>query len=62
MKAKIDKESCIGCGICESTCPEVFKMGDDGTAEAIDQEIAETLMDSANEAKDSCPVECISIE
>lgn len=62
MKAKVDKDLCIGCGLCETTCPEVFKLGDDGTAEAIDQEIAETSLERANEAKDSCPVECIFIE
>ena len=29
---KINKEECIGCGACVSTCGEVFEMGDDGKA------------------------------
>ncbi len=30
MKAEIDRDGCISCGICASTCPEVFRMGEDG--------------------------------
>lgn len=26
MKAVVDKETCIGCGLCPSICPEVFSM------------------------------------
>ena len=26
MIAKIDREKCNGCSICEAVCPEVFKM------------------------------------
>lgn len=62
MKAIIDKGCCIGCGICEATCPEVFKPGEDGTYEVIDQEIQESIMESAQEAQAACPNECITIE
>ena len=34
MKATVS-EDCIGCGLCEGTCPEVFAIGDDGLAHAI---------------------------
>ena len=33
MKASIDRSGCIGCGLCASVCPEVFRMADDGLAE-----------------------------
>ncbi|RNC28517.1 MAG: Ferredoxin [Candidatus Dichloromethanomonas elyunquensis] len=62
MKATINKDCCIGCGVCEAACPEVFKPGEDGTYEAVDQQIPESLMESAQEAKSSCPNECITIE
>ena len=54
------EDGCISCGVCESTCPEVFKMED----------IAVILKDAdlaANEAKiresaAACPVTVIKVE
>lgn len=62
MKAFVDKDTCIGCGLCTGICEEVFSMDDDGKAVAIDTEISEGLIDSAMEAKDSCPVAAITVE
>lgn len=53
-------ENCIGCGLCSSVCPEVFTMGDDGTANGGD--VTVEVLDTAQEARDSCPVNAISIE
>jgi ferredoxin len=61
MKAVIDRSGCIGCGLCTDTCPEVFRMADDGFAEVY-EEIDTEQEDSAEEARDSCPVSVISIE
>lgn len=57
MKIKVDKEKCIGCGACESICPEVFVMKD-GKAYA-----RKTTTDKkcAKEAADACPVQAISV-
>lgn len=62
MKAVIDREGCIACGLCPETCPEVFRIADDGFAEAYVDEIPEEVEDSAQEAADGCPVEVIHIE
>ena len=62
MKAAVDKEICIGCGLCPSICPEVFSMDDDGLAVAIDEEIDDNLIDSAREAEESCPTDAITVE
>jgi ferredoxin len=35
MKAIVDADACIGCGLCENTCPEVFKMNAPDIAEVI---------------------------
>lgn len=61
MKAKVDKDTCIGCGLCESICSEVFNLTDEGYAVAITSEIKENLKESVIEARDSCPVDAIDI-
>ena len=52
-------EGCIGCGLCAATCPEVFSMGDDGLAVAIDAEVPTEALHTAAEAKENCPVGAI---
>ena len=51
-------DSCIGCGLCESTCPEVFSMNGDA-AVAIEGEVPESALAAAAEAKEGCPVGAI---
>jgi ferredoxin len=62
MKATIDRDGCIGCGLCAETCPEVFRMAEDGLAEAYQPEVSNEVRDTATEARDSCPVSVISLE
>ncbi len=35
MIAKVDPDTCIGCGTCPAICPEVFQMNDNGLAEPM---------------------------
>lgn len=49
-------EGCIGCGVCEATCPDVFSITDEGVAKAIEDDIPEGCEDAAEEAKNGCPV------
>ena len=58
----MDKDTCIGCGLCPEICPEIFEMDDDGLAVAKDIEIPEDVEDSAKEAEESCPVDAITVE
>lgn len=60
MKATVSDE-CIGCGLCESTCPEVFTIGDEGVAEVTVDEVPEENEDAAQEACDNCPVGAIEL-
>lgn len=62
MKASVDQDGCISCGLCANTCPEVFHMNDADKAEAIDAEIPEELLELAEEARDGCPVSVIDVE
>lgn len=61
MKAIVDAELCVGCGLCVSTCPDVFEMEEDkaivkGNTVPADKE------EMCKQAKDECPVEAIIIE
>jgi len=62
MKAYVDQETCIGCGLCPSMCPEVFDMGDDGKAHVIVDEVPSENEDGAVESQESCPVDAIKVE
>jgi ferredoxin len=62
MKAYVDKDTCTGCGLCENACPEVFKVNDDGIAEAVLKELNPDLLKEAIDAKEQCPVEAIEIK
>lgn len=62
MKAVVDREACIGCGLCESVCPEVFELDGENIAVVIVDVIPQELEDSAIEAQDECPVDAITVE
>ncbi len=61
MKAKVDPELCTGCELCINICPEVFEMKGD-TAIAKVSPVPASAEATCGEAKESCPVEAISIE
>ena len=67
MKAKVNKDLCIGCGACAAIVPDVFQIGDDGLAEVItDNEVKETevnkdLIDEVKDAAEGCPTSAIEI-
>jgi len=59
MIAIIDKEACVGCGICADTCPEVFEM-QDGVAVVIADVVPKAAEDTCKEAASNCPVQAIT--
>lgn len=58
MKMHVN-ESCIGCGLCASTCPEVFSLTDAGVAAAIPGPVEPADEAAALDAQQNCPVEAI---
>ena len=62
MKPAIDHDMCIGDGVCEDLCPEVFQLGDDGLAHVINENPTEELYGCIRDAVDACPVACITVE
>lgn len=61
MKAYVDKDACISCGLCPSLCPEVFEMEGDGKAGVTTDTVPSGVEDAAKEAESSCPTSAISV-
>ena len=61
MRAFVDPDVCISCGLCPSIAPDVFEIGDSGKAEAI-ADTTEENKDAVQEAIESCPVSAIRDE
>ena len=53
----VDKDTCISCELCVNMVPAVFRMGEDGVAEAFDSTGASEK--EIQDAIDNCPVNCI---
>ncbi len=56
---RIDQDSCIGCGNCESVCPAVFKLSEQ-TGKSTLIAPAGPYPACAQEALEACPGEAIS--
>ena len=61
MRAIVDQETCIGCGLCAETCPEVFEMPDDKAQAKVDPVPPEAEA-ACRDAADQCPSSAIKIE
>jgi ferredoxin len=63
MDVKIDEELCTGCGLCEETCPDIFKMDEDkDVAAVIKTDYDEYDEECIQEAVESCPSEAITTD
>ncbi|GIO12395.1 ferredoxin [Cohnella xylanilytica] len=65
----VDKDTCIACGACGATAPDIYDYDDEGLAEVIFQndgnrgvtEIPEDLYDDLQDACDGCPTDSIKV-
>lgn len=73
MKVRIDREECISCEVCWTSCPQVFEQNAADSWSSIVQQfrvdgelgagnVPDSLRECVNEAADGCPVEIIHIE
>jgi len=61
MKPKIDRDLCIGCGLCESLCPTIFKL-DDGKSKILEGVDYKANKECIQKSIENCPVQAISWE
>ncbi|MEK7142963.1 MAG: ferredoxin [Patescibacteria group bacterium] len=54
----VDEAKCIGCGLCVSTCPDVFELDDNGKAQVKDSNACKSC--DCQETIDNCPAKAIS--
>lgn len=59
MKAVVNQDNCIGCGLCAGACAEVFELVND---KAMGKEIPAGKEDEAKETASNCPVGAIEIQ
>ncbi len=62
MKAIVDQEICIGCGLCVGICPVVFEINADGKAVAKVDIVPCDSEAECKDAADQCPVEAIAVQ
>jgi len=61
MKASVDQDGCISCGLCIDVCPKVFSYNENEVSQAIEGDIPADCMETAEEARDGCPVSVIDL-
>jgi len=60
MKVTIDADACVGCGLCASSCSEVYVMEGD-KAVVIGSVVPKEAEQTAKQAADDCPVTAIVV-
>ena len=61
LHASVNKNACIGCGICVDLCPSLFEIDPQGLSEATTTLINPSLTPKANIAAEACPTAAISV-
>ena len=62
MKVCVNRDSCIGCGACQSIEPSVFELDDEGISTVICKDLSKVNMDNVNDAVEGCPTGAITKE
>ncbi|KAB7706591.1 ferredoxin [Bacillus aerolatus] len=63
----VDQETCIACGACGASAPDIFDYDDEGLAYVIlddnegTAEVPEELIDDLEDALEGCPTESIKM-
>ena len=61
-KLIVDKDKCIGCGMCVNSFLDYFDFDDEGLSEVKKEEVEPEEKKEILDAVEMCPTEAISIE
>lgn len=62
MSVLLDHEGCISCGLCVSTCPQVFQFAADGKAVIVREPLSDEEKQCSQKAAEGCPVSVIAVQ
>lgn len=62
VRVSVNRDKCVGIGMCEAIAPNVFEVGDDGQSHVLVNEIADKDVAAVKQAAASCPTESLRIE
>jgi len=60
MRARVDRDLCIGSAMCVATAPGVFELDDEGLSRVVDPDAGDEEL--LREAAEGCPVQAIILE
>lgn len=60
MKARVDRDICIGSAVCVSIAPDIFELDDEGLSRVVNPEAGGE--DLLRKAAENCPVAAIILE
>jgi ferredoxin len=60
MRAKVDRDICIGSAMCVAAAPDVFELDDEGLSRVVDEDAGDE--ESLRQAAEGCPVQAVILE
>jgi ferredoxin len=60
-QVQVDRDRCVGSGVCESLAPDVFEVDDDGLLIVHREEPAADDLDGVRDAVQACPARALAL-
>ncbi|MET7640843.1 ferredoxin [Streptomyces sp. NPDC005438] len=62
MRIQVDRNRCVGSGMCAFTAPDVFTQDDEGVSEVLPGHELDGEKPVVSEAAQACPVQAIEVD
>jgi len=61
VKIEVDRQKCVGLGLCEAAAPDHFEVGDDGKLVVLRFDVDENELGDVEEAVRACPTAALRL-